>query len=400
MTVQSQAEEVLRLVGEIDTASQGFKDSAPSETTRIATLEAAKKLVATLDKPEDTIYKHAYLPTQTFASRVAIDLDIFNILMKADGPMTAKDLAEVTDADHVLIVRVMRILALINFVTETGPQTYAPSALTKTLTDKFIRGMLKSIYDIGTLVLASSPQYLRNIKHQNHLTQSKGPFEFANRTDYNLFGWLGTHPEAFDDFNTFMEGNRGSRPAWVHWYPVEKQILEGFDSKEDAVLFVDVAGGRGHDLEVFRSKFPQAPGRLVLEDLPSVIDDSKGLNERIEKVKHDFFTPQPIKGARVYYMKFVLHDWEDGKCGEILKHITAAMTKGYSKLIVEDFILPDVGCPLLPAMWDIEMMAFCNALERSRQQWLDLMESCGLEVKGFWPPPGDGQGIIEAMLKE
>jgi hypothetical protein len=35
---------------------------------------------------------------------------------------------------------------------------------------------------------------------------------------------------------------------------------------------VDVAGGRGHDLKKFRAKFPHAPGRLIVEDLPQVLE--------------------------------------------------------------------------------------------------------------------------------
>jgi len=66
------------------------------------------------------------------------------------------------------------------------------------------------------------------------------------------------------------------------------------------VLLVDVAGGRGHDIQAFKKAFPNKKGRLVLEDLPAVIDDISELDEGIERVKYDFFTPQPIKGELKY----------------------------------------------------------------------------------------------------
>ena len=93
-----------------------------------------------------------------------------------------------------------------------------------------------------------------------------------------------------------MTGNRGSRPSWIEWFPVEQNVLRGAKEDSDAVLVVDVAGGRGHDLEAFRRRFPDAKGRMVLQDLPSVISDINGLDSRIESMAHDMFLPQPIKG--------------------------------------------------------------------------------------------------------
>ena len=72
------------------------------------------------------------------------------------------------------------------------------------------------------------------------------------------------------------------------------------------------------------------------------------------------------------------------------------MEKGYSKLVIEDFIVPDTNCPLLPAMWDLEMLLYLSGLERTRRQWSDLLGSVDLKIEGFYLPPGDGQGIIIA----
>jgi hypothetical protein len=61
-------------------------------------------------------------------------------------------------------------------------------------------------------------------------------------------------------------------------------------------LLVDIGGGRGHDLEAFGKKFPNAKGKLVLQDLPP-IDDISELDQSIMRMKYDFFTEQPIKGT-------------------------------------------------------------------------------------------------------
>lgn len=66
----------------------------------------------------------------------------------------------------------------------------------------------------------------------------------------------------------------------------------------DDVLLVDVGGSMGHDLSEFRRKWSDAPGRLVLQDLPDVVAQAKAgqLHPSIEAMEHDFFTEQPIKG--------------------------------------------------------------------------------------------------------
>ena len=75
------------------------------------------------------------------------------------------------------------------------------------------------------------------------------------------------------------------------------------------------------------------------------------------------------------------------------------MKPGYSKLIVNEFILPDEGCDLFPALADIHMMADFAGTERSESQFRELYDSAGLEVVRFWQPPGAGEGIIEAIKK-
>lgn len=64
------------------------------------------------------------------------------------------------------------------------------------------------------------------------------------------------------------------------------------------VLLVDMGGSVGHDLSEFRRKWPNAPGRLVLQDLAEVLAHArtKSLHPSIELMEHDFFTEQPVKG--------------------------------------------------------------------------------------------------------
>ncbi len=75
------------------------------------------------------------------------------------------------------------------------------------------------------------------------------------------------------------------------------------------------------------------------------------------------------------------------------------MTPGYSKLILNDLILPDKDCPWPDAALDIIMMGSFSGRHRSQSQFANLLESAGLEVLKFWYPPRTGDGVVEAMRK-
>ncbi|KAI9661682.1 MAG: hypothetical protein M1821_008920 [Bathelium mastoideum] len=176
------------------------------------------------------------------------------------------------------------------------------------------------------------------------------------------------------------------------------RILANFAGNENDVLLTDVAGGRGHDLEAFVNKFPRATGQFVLQDLPAVISDIKRLNKDIRRQAYDIFTPQPVLGARVYFFHFIFHDWSDEACLKILSNTVVSMKKGYSKVLLNEFIFPDQRCPLLPVGLDLNMMAVHAGQERTKSQWRHLLAKAGLETR-FWQPNGGGEGIIEAELK-
>ena len=90
----------------------------------------------------------------------------------------------------------------------------------------------------------------------------------------------------------------------------------------------DVGGGWGQDLLAFRSAFPSAPGRLLLQDQVRTLaeaDEERLKSARIESIPHNLFDPQPVKGARAYYSHHLFHDWPDAECRAILKQTVAAM---------------------------------------------------------------------------
>ncbi len=75
------------------------------------------------------------------------------------------------------------------------------------------------------------------------------------------------------------------------------------------------------------------------------------------------------------------------------------MEPGYSKLLINDWILLDKGSSFPAAMMDLHMMAMLAAKERTESQWKRLLESAGLTIVKIWRSGGE-EGVIEAVLKE
>jgi len=67
-------------------------------------------------------------------------------------------------------------------------------------------------------------------------------------------------------------------------------------------------------------------------------------------------------------LRSIPHDHSDAKCREILQNIIKAMKPGYSKLLIFEWILPDMGSPLYPALLDLNMLALLSGMERTETQ--------------------------------
>ncbi|KAA6411723.1 MAG: hypothetical protein FRX48_05004 [Lasallia pustulata] len=388
---------------QLTSANLASRDEIANDNARVQALEAAKKLVATLEKPEEVVMRYAFeLGSHRMALRLGIDLGLFHILVEQNGkPVSAAELAERSRAELLLIVRIMRVISAIGFAAEAHEQSYVSTPLTKAITIPSLEAAVKVCNDLGSRIQIELHDYFRGHGYACPTDNSNCAFQWTFKTEAGYFEYVHSNPEKLSAFNTFMSGNRSTRKHWIDWFPVESEVLSGFSGGVDDVLIVDVGGGKGHDLERFLEKHPQANGHLVLQDLPKTISSIGESKEGIRIMSHNFFSAQPLKGARVYYTHFVFHDWPDDKCRDILRNLMTAMEPGYSKILLNESVLPNRDCPSFFAAGDINMMSILAGIARTRRQWVELVESVGLEVVKIWTSPhsGDVEGVIEAMLK-
>lgn len=105
---------------------------------------------------------------------------------------------------------------------------------------------------------------------------------------------------------------------------------------------VDIGGSHGQVSIAIARKYPDV--KCIVQDLPDTICglDSQvpvDLKDRVSGMEHDFLTPQPVKGADIYLLRWILHDWSDKYCVKILQSLTPALKKG-TKIVVNDICIP------------------------------------------------------------
>ncbi|KAH8433920.1 uncharacterized protein LDX57_011556 [Aspergillus melleus] len=241
------------------------------------------------------------------------------------------------------------------------------------------------------------PEFLETRGYQTPDDAYDGPFQQAYSTKLHHFEWLARHPDEQHAFNVVMEtGNRAVEgKQWYDFYPWEERLLS--DGDTDRVLLVDIGGGKGHDLARFRER-TNTTGHLILQDVPEVIRDIRvPLAQGIEVQGYNMFDAQPVRGAKAYYMRTVLHDWPDNQALQALQRIREAMADD-SVLLINENTLPEIAVPRFNASVDLIMMTMFSSLERTEKQWQSLLERAQFKVVKVWR--ADNQGVGSNALFE
>jgi fumagillin biosynthesis methyltransferase len=222
----------------------------------------------------------------------------------------------------------------------------------------------------------------------------------SNPSHLDFWARCQTDPKLYESFSTHMADWTRVKPDWTDTFDTKTLLKSGTDLTKGPFV-VDMGGHHGVDLSRVVAKHPDLPsGALVLQDLPEVIavTTTKVDASKITTMPHDFFTPQPVRGARAYFMHAVLHDWPDHSCLDIFEKLKPAMERGYSKLLVCDNVVPPRGASIAQTVMDVQMMALLAAKERTQGAWEELLGKAGFGNVRFHH---DGRGlecVIEADL--
>ncbi|MFF4053332.1 methyltransferase [Streptomyces chartreusis] len=300
----------------------------------------------------------------------------------AAGPVGSARLAEVTGTHEQSLYRLLRLLASVGLFTETAPRTFATTPKANALRSD-VPGSLRPfvLHTLGVLYPAWG-----EMAHSIHT----GEEAFTKAFGEPVWRYHADRAEANDLMNQVM-----SRESEV----MIDDLVAAYDFSSFGTV-VDVGGGEG---ALIAGVLAGTPGlRGIVFDQPHVVSDAllrtAGLADRAEAVGGDFFDSVP-EGGDVYVLKWVLHDWNDEKCIEILTSVRAAMPPGGTLLVVESVIEPG-NDPAPSKILDMVMLVLNGGQERTREQFEMLLESAGFHIDRVLPMASSSTSIIEATAVE
>ncbi|RAK74626.1 o-methyltransferase [Aspergillus fijiensis CBS 313.89] len=351
------------------------------ELERTKILDSARSLVYALETPREAVIRHCWSQSSLYAAiEIGVDLDLFTALSRDDRSKSAAELATATGVSQVMLSRILKHLAAMGVIKETGPDEYRRTGFSISMQSPRYSDAYPCMSGCVTAGVLALPAHLKATSYMLPNDGTKCAFQRGFGTNLHFFDYLKQHPQHASEFNNHMS---------------EATVTP------DDVLLVDVAGGIGHDLSEFHRKWPDLPGRLIVQELPEVVSQARelNLNPKLELMEHDFFEEQVVKGARAYYMHSILHDWTDDNCRRILANLVPAMRKGHSKLLINENVIPETNAYWETTSLDIIMMANFSSTERTESQWRALVESVdGLRVVKIWTARRGVESLIECEV--
>ncbi|KAL8982000.1 MAG: hypothetical protein Q9177_005407 [Variospora cf. flavescens] len=384
------------------------------EDSRRILLRAAKEVQYSLETPKETCDRFRYSGLDLSIAHVFYQIKLFDILVdRADSPISTRDLANETKTDpnllenyaYLLTVRLLRYAACNGSVKQSSEDSWTASRLTRTLAVPSSQANLKDAFINAMQHYVDLPRFLAQTNYQNPTDSTKTVAQLSRNTSLDFFDWMKENPKHYEILNSFMAANRLAKIG-IDAFPFEDRFPSLFKNDQklesSTPLFVDIGGGRGQMSRAFKNACPSLPGRIIFQDLPqtlaSVPSSSEG-SSTIEPMAHDFFQPQPIKGARIYFLRHVLHDWPNAKAELILKNTVDAMRGHDSALLIDEKVLPDMGASLATAGLDLNMMMTFAAQERTEKQWRELLTRVGLRIEYLLKyNENTGDSVIMALL--
>ncbi|KAF9270532.1 S-adenosyl-L-methionine-dependent methyltransferase [Marasmius fiardii PR-910] len=395
-------------------------DVAEVADARRFIIAAAAQLIASVSLPNDIMKDCSTAMYTTATLGFAVDTDISNLLEKA-GPegLHVDRLAETTGLDSAHLGRILRFLATRHIFKESSPNVFRNNRLSSVLRDSKLsvvnsetRHTDKCPSSFSSFVSICADESMKASCHLSDFLRNPGeyrtPFHRAFSPCATTWEWFKKPGNGWRAarFGSAMQNLSDSIPS--------ESLLNAIDWKtlEPDEVVVDVGGGVGSAALLLYRHSPHL--KYVVQDLDIQISSgtkfwernaSQGLQSgRVKLQAHDFFCPQPVRGAAAYLLRYITHNWQDSQVTEILTHLRSAANPS-SKLVILDSLatftceVPSscqpAPSPLLAnfgiagAGWDttldIQMLAYFNTRERMEHEFRQLGEATGWKLEVVKP---------------
>lgn len=313
----------------------------------------------------------------TQAIYVTAKLGLADLL--AQGPQSAANLAGATSTHPRALYRLLRALASLGiFVEKEDRFALAP------LGEYLRSGVPDSVRALA--IMRGEWQY--EAWGQLLYSIQTGQTAFDKIYGMPLFDFLSQHPDKGQLFDAAMTGVHGRETA---------AMLEAYDFSGIGTL-ADIGCGNGEVLSSVMKRYPHLRG--VFFDLPAVAERTKahieqaGLTGRSQVIAGNFFESVP-PGADAYFMRHIIHDWDDEKSLTILRNCRKLMGERGRLLVVEGLVPPG-NEPALSKFYDLSMMVLPGGMERTEAEYRRLFEAAGFRLTRI-VPTSSWISVLEAV---
>lgn len=297
------------------------------------------------------------------AIHVAARLHIAEAL--ADGSRTVDELAEITGTHPGSLHRLLRALACIGVFAELDRSRFVNTELSQLLRPNVPGSFCGMALASRDLMLRPWGELLYSVR--------TGEPGFDRAFGMPMWRYFAERdPAAGTLYNEAMTSLSTA---------VDSPIAEAAELS-GAGTVVDIGGGRGSLLTTLLTTYPSIE-KGILFDQPSVIEEARSLfgpvaDGRLQLVGGDFFAAIPA-GADVYFMKWILHDWNDAACINLLTTCRRAMLP-HSRLLAAELIIDADRNDELAHSYDLQMLVYFGGKERAVEELRALYDSAGLRL--------------------
>lgn len=305
------------------------------------------------------------------AIHVVAKLEIADRL--AAGPRPVAELAAATATDARSLYRLLRALASVGIFSEEADGRFRLTPLAECLRRDVPGSQWAMAVMMGEEHYRCWGELLESMR--------TGQTAFDRLYGKPIFEYLGEHPEQAQVFDAAMTAIHGRET---------RAMLDAYDLSGVGVL-ADIGGGNGTNLIGVLQQYPAMKGLLF--DLPHVAGRARegleraGLADRCAVVEGDFFASIP-GGADAYFLRHIIHDWDDARATAILRNIRRAMPGGARLLLVEH-VLPPGDEPSFGKLLDLNMLLLPGGLERTEAEFRKLYEEAGFRLARVVPVQED-----------
>lgn len=324
------------------------------------------------------IWSHIFYFLNSMALKCALELGIPDTIQKHGNPMTIEDLANslhINPNKIPSLSRLIRLLVSSNFLSKKNVSN-GEEVFELTLSSQLLlkdHPLSQAPFALGVLSTLIEPSNRLSSWFQSEDVET--PYHIAHGK--SLWGQASHDPVLNKSFNQAMESDSRFVTSLLVKNNHFKGLLQGTKS------LVDVGGGNGTTARAISEAYPSLECTVL--DLPHVIEqlqENNNNNNNVVYVAGDMF--EAVPHADAVLLKWILHDWSDDDCINILLRCKEAIPnkRQGGKVIIIDIVVDLQGDDSKHSntqhLFDIGMMSMVGeGKERTEEEWKKLFVKAG-----------------------